>query len=298
MKINSLTLKDRKLFAGYLGLARQELSAYSFVNIYIWKELFEISWAVVRHSLCVFFRDKIGTFMYLPPLAKEINPAALEECFSFMDSRNKNREVSRIENIHARDIQEYKKLGYEVYQKPGEYLYKIKSLAELKGRPYKSKRACANYFLKNYKFEYRPYAGKDKAACLRLYDCWAGERKKQNTDPLYQWMLQDSKKSLLAALKDYPSLGLEGKVVKIAGKLQAFTLGFPLNADTFCVIYEITNLKYRGLAQFIFMRFCRDLGQYKFINAMDDSGLENLKRVKLSYRPAKVVPAYICRRNA
>ncbi|MDP2941198.1 MAG: phosphatidylglycerol lysyltransferase domain-containing protein, partial [Candidatus Omnitrophota bacterium] len=137
-----------------------------------------------------------------------------------------------------------------------------------------------------------------KAACLRLYNRWQGERKKQNPDPLYQWMLQDSKKSLLAALKNYPSLGLEGRVVEIGGRLQAFTLGFPLNADTFCVLYEITNLKYRGLAQFIFMRFCRDLGQYKFINAMDDSGLENLKRVKLSYRPVKIVSAYICRRNA
>ncbi|MDP2941867.1 MAG: phosphatidylglycerol lysyltransferase domain-containing protein, partial [Candidatus Omnitrophota bacterium] len=155
MKINSLTLKDRKLFAGYLGLARHELSTYAFQNIYIWKGIFQIKWALIRDSLCVFFRDRIGTFMYLPPLAKEINPAALEECLSFMDSQNQNREVSRIENICARDIREYKKMGYGFYQKPGEYLYKRNRLAELKGNPYKSKRADVNYFLRNYKFAYR-----------------------------------------------------------------------------------------------------------------------------------------------
>ena len=43
--------------------------------------------------------------------------------------------------------------------------------------------------------------------------------------------------------------------------------------------------------------FAQELKNYKFINVMDDSGLENLKKVKLSYHPVKLVPAYIVRRK-
>jgi len=46
------------------------------------------------------------------------------------------------------------------------------------------------------------------------------------------------------------------------------------------------------------MRFCRDLEPCKYINLMDDSGLENLKKVKLSYHPLKIIPAYIARKDA
>ena len=38
------------------------------------------------------------------------------------------------------------------------------------------------------------------------------------------------------------------------------------------------------------------LEDFKYINIMDDSGLEGLKKVKLSYRPAKLASAYIATR--
>ena len=279
-------------------MAQRQLAAYGFENIYIWKGIFAISWALVRGSLCVFFEDNIGCFMYLPPLGERLDPEALRECFALMDSRNKNQEVSRIENISAGDIGEYKKFGYRLYEKPGEYLCQRSALAGLAGSRYKSKRAAANYFTKNYCSVYRGYVAADEAGCLRLYRGWVAGRKRQNPDPLYQGMLQDSEKCLRLALADYPSLNLAGKVVAIDGQIKAFTFGFRLSRDTFCVLYEITDLKVKGLAQFIFMRFCRDLEPCKYINLMDDSGLENLKKVKLSYHPLKIIPAYIARKDA
>ena len=35
---------------------------------------------------------------------------------------------------------------------------------------------------------------------------------------------------------------------------------------------------------------------FRFVNIMDDSGLDNLKTVKESYRPVRVVPAFIADR--
>jgi len=43
--------------------------------------------------------------------------------------------------------------------------------------------------------------------------------------------------------------------------------------------------------------FSRELGGYKYINIMDDSGLKNLKRVKLSYKPVRLVPSFTLARG-
>ena len=70
-------------------------------------------------------------------------------------------------------------------------------------------------------------------------------------------------------------------------------MGYPLNLDTFCLLFEITDLNIKGLSQFIYREFCKELtNRYKWMNAMDDSGLENLKRVKQSYHPKQLIPTY------
>ena len=60
VKLNKLTIKDKKLFDKFFRLREHELSVYAFENIYIWQSLFDIEWAIIEDSLCVFFKDKIG----------------------------------------------------------------------------------------------------------------------------------------------------------------------------------------------------------------------------------------------
>jgi len=297
MKLNKLTVKDKKLFDKFLSLKTHSLSVYAFENIYIWKGLFDIRWALIEDSLCIFFKDRIGCFLYLPPLSKNKNPAAIKEVFKIMDGLNKNKEVSRIENIEEEDVSFYRGLGYTGSNKSYDYLCRKTDLVQLKGNQFKSKRACFNYFIKHYESRYLPFSLKYRDECLELYDSWVKERKTKNQDHIYQGMLEDSRRSLKNALDNYADLNFIGRVVKVDKKIKAFTFGFKLNSDTFCILYEITDLSVKGLSQFIFRRFCSELQGYKYINIMDDSGLENLKQVKLSYRPLKLIPAYIARRK-
>jgi len=51
--------------------------------------LFEIEWALLGGCLCVFFRDKIGAFLYLAPLGQRNSPAVLKQAFDLMDKFNK-----------------------------------------------------------------------------------------------------------------------------------------------------------------------------------------------------------------
>ncbi|MFH0738542.1 MAG: phosphatidylglycerol lysyltransferase domain-containing protein [Candidatus Omnitrophota bacterium] len=297
MKLNTLGLRDKKIFSRFLSLRSHMLSAYAFENIYIWKKLFCIEWAIIKKSLCVFFRDKIGCFLYLPPLTLGQNPYVIQQAFKIMDSLNKNRHISRIENIESEDLNFFKGLGYFCQEKPFDYLCLREELISLKGVRFKSKRACLNYFTKHYQFKYLPFSKPESRGCLILYKSWMKERSQKSIDPIYRGMLIDSLSCLQLLLKDYRSLDIRGSIVKINKEIKGFTFGFKLNRDTFCILYEITDLSTKGLAQFIFRQFCLGLVGYKHINIMDDSGLANLKKVKLSYHPIKLIPAYIANRK-
>ena len=297
MKLNRVSLKDKKIFRQYLNLTEHELSVYAFQNIYIWRGLFDIYWAIIGNNLCIFFKDKMGCFLYLPPQGNKVNPAVIGKAFMVMDEFNKNKDISRIENIEQKDMPDYRNLGYAIIDKSSDYLCKRADLAQLKGNRFKSKRACFNYFMKNYRFEYLPFALKYRDSCLRLYNLWMTERKTKNKDALYQGMLRDSRICLKILLEDYSDLGFTGRLVRIGGEVKAFSFGFKINPDTFCILYEITDLSIQGLAQFIFRQFCSELKDYRYINIMDDSGLENLKKVKLSYSPVRLIPSYIIKRK-
>ena len=297
MKLHNLSLRDKATFSQYLALDNHELSVYAFENIYIWKELFEISWAIIEGSLCVFFRDKIGAFLYLSPLTNKLKPQVVPEVFKILDKFNANKEISRIENAEEKDLAFYRNFGLECLQKSSDYLCLRDDLVELKGDKFKSKRASFNYFVKNYNFEYRLFAKQDKTSCFKLYQDWASKRRKNNRDVLYCGMLDDSLKTIKILLNDYEKLNYIGRVVKVEKKIKAFSFGFKLNTQTFCILYEITDLSVKGLAQFIFRELCREMRDYKYINIMDDSGLENLKQVKLSYHPIRLVPAFIVKRK-
>ncbi len=297
MKLNTLFLKDKEIFSRFLNLKQHTLSTYAFENIYIWKKLFRISWAIIEENLCVFFRDKTGCFLYLPPLGEPNKDTVIAKAFSVMDSFNKNKEISRIENIETEDIGFFRALGYVCQEKSRDYLCLREDLASLRGNNFKTKRSCLNYFIKHYRFQYREFCGSDVDSCLNLYNTWKEQRSQKKAPPFYYWMLSDSLTCLRVLLKDYRSLDVTARVVKIEGKIKGFTFGFLLAPDTFCILYEITDLSIKGLAQFIFQQFCRELKRYKYINIMDDSGLDNLKRVKLSYHPVRLIPAYIAKRG-
>ena len=297
MGFQSLSLADQGLFQKFLSLEAHELSVYSFVNIYIWRSLFDIQWKIIDENLCVFFQDQTGCFLYLPPFGQKLSPKAAKDAFKVMDKRNKNRAVSRLENIEEKDVAALKDLGYRISSKPGEYLCSRKALAGLRGDNFKAKRACVNYFCKHYEYRYLEFSPRLKKDCLRLYELWARERSLGNSDSLYTGMLKDGLVCLQGLFADYAKLGLVARVVEVNGSIKAFTAGFKISPETFCVLYEFADLSVKGLSQYIFRMFCQELEGFKYINIMDDSGLDNLRIVKESYRPLRLISAFIADRE-
>lgn len=291
--LQPLTLRDKSLFDCYAQKASWKLSNYAFAPIYVWRELFQFHWIVIDDQLCVFACQNGDYFMPIMPLGTAPSKEAIRESYLFMLEANRSKSIARIENVPQTSLSFFRELGFRVYRKETEYLYSTDSLIQLKGTRYKSKRGVFNTFIRNQpEITLAPYRPEDFFDCLELHDLWRRKRRTTSCDSLYQGMLDDSEHAHRTGLTNAVELGLEGIVVRIEGILKGYSFGYPLNNMVYCIIFEITDLRLKGIAQFLFREFCRRKAVYPFTNAMDDSGLENLKRAKLSYRPLEQIGSY------
>ncbi len=293
-------LERKELVQQYLREAPGQLSSFSFINIFTWQEFFRFEFEMIDGNLCVFARHEAGTFLYLPPLGKNVCAKTIQTCFGRMDKVNRSKGVSRIENVHARQLALFPTDEFSHYNKGYEYCYYRKDLAAFTGNAYKSKRSSYNHFVKNYSFKYLPYEDSMREDCAALYREWAQSRRPAHAhNAVSLQMLEENAGVHHLALRHYRELGLTGRVVAVDGKIKAYTFGYPLNAEIFCVLFETADLSCNGLGVFIFREFCRDarIAPYKFINVMDDFELSNIQRVKDSFKPAVLLPSYTVTRK-
>jgi len=298
MQLRPLTLDDKSVFDSYVTQMQTHLSSYAFTPIYIWKDHFQFYWTQQYHYISVFAKQGNDYFMPILPIPCDTNkPAYMEtvhETYQFMLESNRNSQIARIENVPEELLPAFKDEGFAAIKKETEYVYRSKELSELRGDRYKRQRNVYNAFIARFPaVKSEPYHISDRKSCYDLYEYWRKSRMGKYDDPIYLAMLEDSLTAHHIGITNAEALGLIGRVIRINGRLCAYTFGYPLNSEMFCILFEIADLNMRGLAQFIFRDFCRELTQsYQWINTMDDSGLENLKRVKLAYHPKRLLPTY------
>ena len=278
-------LEQKTLFEKYVNLHPHELSTYHFSSIFLWQDFFDFEFEAVEDSLCIFALQPGASFLYLPPLSLKHKTSVWEYCFAKMNKINPK--TARIENLEENQL---KNLGgqYKTYAKASEYVYQKQDLIDLKGHAYKSQRHDIHHFQSHHQGLFRPFEEADSKACLNLYERWAKHRYDQHQDDVYRQMLQENRIVHELAIKFYRQLGLWGYVVEIDQKIAAYSFGYSLNKQFFCVLLEVTDTEVTGLSSFIFNRVCADqvLREHTLINTMDDFGVPLVAASKQAYHPS------------
>ena len=150
---------------------------------------------------------------------------------------------------------------------------------------------------------------------MALYDAWLKARTGSRADEVYTAQAEASWRAVYRGLKDAEALQLAVRVLETEGRTAGFTAGCPLHdgklvrrsgatakrggfggqvseGGTFHVLFEISDLSIKGAAQFMFRQLCREMQSFETINAGGASGLDNLARVKESYRPSARLPSH------
>ena len=287
-----LTEEHIELVREYLQKTPRPLSAFHVSQIYMWQVRFELWHVFINGRLCVLFSQEQGCFMFLPALGEAPDRLTVTSCFKLMDQVNENASVSRIENVPEDSAQQWRAWGFDARERSPEYVYERCRLAALSGNAFKAKRAALNQFQRRYSPEYRAYTQDDEPVCQELLRLWSARRRDSRDDQLYRYLLEDTSAAQVQTLKSAARWGLTGRVLVAGGRIVGYTFGYPLNDQTWCVLFETCDPSYNGSAAYLFREFCAQVKEYLWVNCLDDSGLENVRRAKQSYRPQALVPVY------
>ncbi len=316
--VNKRTLKPfemstRPLIESYLKKLHVDLSDYTFASNYIWLSSSSGFYAIIDKCFCLFVMTGGELTMLLPPLGKKKNiTKAIISCFELMNANNSSRYYSRIDYVQGSMIEEFVQTTdeaetmfqmlehYLVEKKLVDYVYAADSLIELRGNSYHTKRTEINKFIKSYP-EHRIEIldiDKHQDEVMNLFNKWVSDRVRympKEEAELFLEGIHQERHAIKRMLRNYIELDLIGIVIYINDELKGFTVGERINDDTATVIIEKTDFEILGCAQYIFREFSRILKDHynvAYINVGDDMGFENLKKVKMSYRPFKLVPKY------
>lgn len=298
-RLRPLALVDKPLFERALARAgrveARSLAAYAFAYQYIWTALLPYWWIEEDDTFYLFAQSSDGFFLALPPLGPGPPTPHVRNAFDLMRRWNGSSPVSRIENVMGVQKDELVRAGFRCPPKHPDYIYRADALAALSGDAYKSQRALCNRLERDHAVRLDPFRAEDRDACIALYERWAVQKRRGGLDRMGQLLLEDAEAAHRLVFSDNERLGLTGSVARVGGELRAYTFGYWLTPETYCVLLEVADRSIPGLAQWLFRETSRtaaDRGA-RWINAMDDAGLPGLREAKRAYRPAAMIENWL-----
>ena len=274
-----VSLEDGPLIRDFLARFPSEACEMTFPNIYIWKDSEHPRWTLLNGSLCILVEPDFEPPYFLPPVGGDRVPETIAACL---------RRAPRLSRVPEEFVKQHG-AGFKVEEDPDnfDYIYRVEDLIELRGKKFDGKRNRIRKFESSFRHEYSLLARKDAPECVALLQSWFEE--KRNGDPY----MKAEKVAIVQALASFELLGLKGGVVRVDGRVEAFTFGMRLSDDAAVIPIEIANPAFPGLAQWINREFVRrEWSELKFINREQDMGVEGLRQAKLSYQPERLLKKF------
>ena len=259
---------------------------YSFSTLFLWADIIDTK--IAKHKSCLVVR--YGKNFYLFPAGNNDEDKISAINWILENSENEvffggvgKKEKEFLEKHFPQ------KFSYTENRNMGDYIYTVEQLSTLKGKKLSSKRNHINRFLENNPdWVYEKIDKNNIKEVDKMHDEW-----EKIADAESHKGLIDEGKVVKKALKFFDELGFSGGLLRVKGKVIAFTLGDELNADTFLVHIEKAFYHIQGAYPMINKQFVlKNCMDYKFINREEDTGDEGLRKAKLSYSPVEIIKKY------
>ena len=276
-----LTYDDRKLIKDYTHKCHTFNCEYAPANVFWWND--NLDYAFINDVLVyrgVYGDNAVYSPVELPEDVKGF-VAILEKDAVGLSKRivlnNLSEDmVGRMKDVYGEAFE------YGFLREDSDYIYKVSELINLSGTRFHSKKNLYNKFIKNYDYLYEEIGSNNIEECRRMKDSWV--KKRDN----------DAESDILDRVFDnYDMFDFKGALIRVDGKVEAFTIGEELNDEVFVTHFEKANHEIGGIYQAINQMFAANtISGYNYVNREDDMGIEGLRKAKLSYNPDILLHKY------
>lgn len=291
MSINDfkpLGIEDKALFDRFFREDPPLISEMTFTNLFMWRHRYRPVWLLSEGCLLILFRPEKGPLYGLPPAGKGDKGKALAALCAEIGKVSEEIRICRAPEdfvtAHV-DLSLYTCLPD---RDNSDYVYLTRDLIQLPGNKYHRKKNHLNQFVKRYDFEYRPLDINLVECVLDMQEAWCQMRECM-ADP--DLLAEDY--AIREALTRFEDHGYAGGAILMDSRIEAFSIGEPLNRDTAVIHIEKANPRINGLYTAINQLFCKEAwSSFTYINREQDMGVEGLRKAKESYYPHHMVNKY------
>ena len=277
-------LEDKDIITSYFEKAPSRSCERTFVNVYLWSRHYKVKYAVIEDALIFKSEDRGMAFAY--PAGE---PEHVKKALEFLIEYCKERECPFIlYNVTPEMFAQLERwypgrFTVEYDRDIADYVYESEKLATLAGKKLHGKRNHINKFKSLYPdWTYEELNDDNVEDCFQMALKWRNKNGCEDDPEKNAEMCVT-----LNSLRLYKELGLKGGVLKVDGRIIAFTVGEPLCGDTFVVHIEKAFADVEGAYPMINQQFVQhECADYTYVNREEDTGAEGLRKAKLSYRPA------------
>ena len=289
LEFHEITMADREWVSKCFAAANQRGSEYTFANLYNWSNAYTVQIAPFDGFMLA--RSGSTIFHYMYPAGDGDWAAA----FAAIEAdAKKNQMPLSFYSVPADGVERMEALypgrfSYRSIRDSFDYLYLRESLATLAGKKLHGKRNHIHRFL-----EQNPDWRYERITRENIDEAWAMSVEWCKSNSCFEThSLQREACAVKSAFEHYFEEELLGGLLRVDGRVIAFTFGSPSTRATFVVHVEKAFSEIQGAYPMINQQFVQqELSEYTYVNREDDLGEEGLRRAKESYQPAIMYERY------
>ncbi|RJR32773.1 MAG: DUF2156 domain-containing protein [Desulfobacteraceae bacterium] len=283
-----LEFEDKEVFDEFLHQDPPFISELTFSNLYMWRRKHRPVWRIGERCLLIVFRPEGESPFGLFPVGSGDKREALNLLLEELGTATDEAKICRVDEKSLKMLPDPERFRIDQDESNSDYVYLTQELIALSGKKYHRKKNHLNQFLRKNKYEYVQLDEELLEDIREMQEEWCRMRECEEHPSLSE---EDS--TIREAFSRFGELDYTGCAILIDNKVEAFSLGEPLNEDTVVIHIEKANPAIPGLYAAVNQLFLlNSWAGMKYVNREQDLGIEGLRKAKQSYYPNHMINKY------
>lgn len=292
-------ISDKPWADELLSYSDYRATEYCFTSIFIWDRVYRSS--ITRYNDYILVRSENDqNAYYFFPAGKGDLKEVISEMMKDAESLGKKFFLGSLSKSDTELVEGMfpGTFTFGTERNTYDYIYDTAGMISLAGRKYQAKRNHISHFKKNnpdWSYESIDYHDPVRcqaliSECRTMNDEWC-----RLNGCIHNISMNQEKCAVRKAMEFFIPLKLKGGLLRVNGKVVAFTFGEAINSDTFIVHVEKAFYDVDGAYPMINREFLEhEASSFKYVNREDDAGDEGLRTAKLSYHPLFMEEKFYC----